>query len=137
MNCCGTVRPNRKWMLKNSGHKMKMKSGDLKTKAKGNLTATVCKDKQNVNILTNVHSPPLEGNFCDEHGKAMKPAIIWDYNRHMGYTDKSDLMKNSYSISRWTWKQQSYSSILCTLLFSTALTFLPLEVQNDHTHNSD
>jgi len=68
----------------NSGHKTKMKSGDLKTKVKGNLTATVWKDKQNVNILTNLHSPPLEDNFCDEHGKAMKPAIIQDYNRHMG-----------------------------------------------------
>jgi len=27
-----------------------------------------------------------------------------DYNRHMGYVDKSDHMTNSYSGSRWTWK---------------------------------
>ena len=53
ISCCGTVRPNRKWMPKNFGQKMKMKSGDLKTKVKGNLTATVWKDKQNVNILMN------------------------------------------------------------------------------------
>ena len=52
----------------------------------------------------NVRSPPLEGNFCDEHGKAMKLAIIQDYNRHMGYADESDRMTDSYSISRWTWK---------------------------------
>ena len=41
INSCATVRPKRKWMPKNSGQKIKMKSGDLKTKVKGNLTATV------------------------------------------------------------------------------------------------
>jgi hypothetical protein len=79
VNCCGTVRPNRKGMLKNFEHTMKLKSSDLKTKLKGNLRAILWKDKQNVNILTNTHSPPLEGNFCDEQGKAVKPAIIQDY----------------------------------------------------------
>jgi len=34
-------------MLKNFGHTMKLKSGVLKTKLKGNLTAIVWKDKQN------------------------------------------------------------------------------------------
>ena len=79
---------------------MKLKRGDIKTKVKGNLTAVVWKDRQSVNVLKNLHSPPLEGNFCDEHGKAMKPAIIQDCNRHMGYVDKSDCMTNSYSISK-------------------------------------
>ena len=32
INCCGTIRPNRKGMPKNFGYKMKMKSGDTKTK---------------------------------------------------------------------------------------------------------
>ena len=58
------------------------------------------KEKQNVDILTNMHSPPSEGNFCDEQGKAVKPAIVQDYNRHMGYLNKSDHMTNSYSVSR-------------------------------------
>jgi hypothetical protein len=91
-------------MQKNSGHKMNMKRGDLKTKVKGDLTSIVWKVEQNVRILTNMHSPPLEGNFCDEHGKTMKLAIIQDYNRHMGYVDKSDHMTYSYSSSRRTWK---------------------------------
>ena len=67
---------------------------------KGNLRAIVCKDKQNVNVLKNLHSPPLEGNFFNEHGKA----IIQDYSRHVGYADKSDCMTNPYSVSRKTWK---------------------------------
>ena len=55
---------------------MKMKRCNLKTKVKVNLTAIVWNGKQNINILMNIHSPPLEGNFYDEHGKAMKLAII-------------------------------------------------------------
>ena len=47
INYCGTLRPNRMGMLKNFGHTMKLKSGDLKIKLKGNLTAIVWKDKQN------------------------------------------------------------------------------------------
>jgi len=82
---------------------MKMKRGDLMTKVKGNLTAIVWKDIRNVNILTNMHSSPLEGNFCDECGKAMKPAIMHDCTRH-GYIDKSARMTNSYSLSRQAWK---------------------------------
>jgi len=48
----------------------------------------------------NMHSPPLEGNFCDEYGKTVKPAIMQDYNRHVEYVDKSDHVMNVYSISR-------------------------------------
>jgi len=51
-----------------------------------------------------MHYPPAESNFCDEHGNALKPAIIQDYNRHTGYVDNSDYMTNTYSISRQTWK---------------------------------
>jgi len=36
----------------------------------------------------NMHSPPLEGNFYDQHGRAVKPATIQDYNRHVGCVDK-------------------------------------------------
>ena len=105
---------------------------ELKTKEKGNLRTIVWKDKQKVNVLMNTHSLPLEGNFYDEHGKAMKSAIILYYNRHMGYVDKSDCMMNSYSISSWSWKWTFW-----TLPSSTALSFSPLMVQNYHTENSD
>jgi hypothetical protein len=36
-------------------------------------------------------------------GNAIKPAIVADYNMHMGYVDKADRMTNSYSISCRTW----------------------------------
>ena len=76
--CCGTVRPNRKRMPKNVGLKMKLKRVYLKTMVKGNLTVIEWKDKRNVNILIKMHSMPLEGNFCDKQGKAVKPATIQD-----------------------------------------------------------
>lgn len=104
INYCGTVRPNRTGLSKNFGHKMKMKRHVLETKLKGNLRAIVWKDKQNVNVLTIIHSTPMKGSFCDEYVKAMQLARIPDYTRNRGYVDKSDHMTNSYSISRWTWK---------------------------------
>jgi len=48
----------------------------------------------------NMYPPPLEGNFSDDHGNAMKPAIIQDCNRHMGYADESDRMTNYYCVGR-------------------------------------
>jgi len=57
-----------------------------------------------MSVLTNMHTPPVEGNFCNESGHAVKPLVIEDYNSHMGCVDKSDRMVNSYRIARRTWK---------------------------------
>ena len=45
-------------------------------------------------MLTNIHSVPAEGNFCNEAGKAIKSQIVMDYNHHMGCVDKGDRMAN-------------------------------------------
>ena len=55
-------------------------------------------------ILTNMHAPPVEGNFTQESGQAIKPRVVEDYNAYMGFVDKSDRMVNSYGIARRTWK---------------------------------
>jgi hypothetical protein len=39
-------------------------------------------------MLTNVHVPPVEGNICDECGRAHKPATVEGYSQQMGYVDK-------------------------------------------------
>jgi len=36
----------------------------------------VWKDRQYVNVLTNMLSLLVENNFCDEHGKSLKLAIL-------------------------------------------------------------
>jgi hypothetical protein len=51
-----------------------------------------------------MHTPPLDGNFRDEAGHAVKPHVVEDYNAHMGFVDKSERMVNSYGITRRTWK---------------------------------
>jgi len=51
-------------------------------------------------LLTDIHDPPREGNYRDEHANAIKPATVADYNRHMGHIDNSDRLANSYMVSR-------------------------------------
>jgi len=85
------------------GHK-KMTREDLQLRTRCELTAILWRDKRDVSILTNIHDPPEEGNFCNNNGKAIKPQIVADYNRHMGYVYKGDRIANSYSINRRTWK---------------------------------
>ncbi|PNF19047.1 hypothetical protein B7P43_G11709 [Cryptotermes secundus] len=105
ITCCGTVRPNRKGLPDDFRRRQfRLKKGDIRVRVRQNLTALVWKDKRDVYMLTNMHSPPAEGSFCDEHGNAIKPAIVANYNKHMGYVDKADRMANSYSICRRTWK---------------------------------
>jgi hypothetical protein len=57
-----------------------------------------------VYVLTNIHSPPVDGNFGDESGHAIKLHVIEDYNAHIGFVDKFDRMVNSYGIAQRTWK---------------------------------
>ena len=103
--CCGTVRLHRRGMPKDLKPKtLRLKRGDIRMRTRGELTAVVWRDKRDVCLLTNIHDPPREGNYRDEHGNAIKPAIVADYNRHMGYVDKADRMANSYTASRRTWK---------------------------------
>jgi hypothetical protein len=48
--------------------------------------------------------PPAEGNFCDNSNCPMKPHSVEWYNWHMGYTDNSHHMANSYLVNRHTFK---------------------------------
>ena len=83
---------------------LRMKRGDIRVRTRGDLTAVVWKDKREVCLLTNIHSPPREGNYHDEHGNVIKPAIVADYNCHMGHVDNVDRMANRYTARRRTWK---------------------------------
>jgi len=105
INSCRTVRNDRRGMLKDiSSRAMKSKKGDIITRVRGNQSIVRWKDKRDVYVLTNMHTPPVEGNFCDESGHAVKPPVIEDYSAQLGYVDKSDRMVNSYGIARRTWK---------------------------------
>jgi len=103
--CVGTVRPHRKNMPKDFTPKtLRLKRGDIRVSTRGDLLAVDWKDKRDVRLLTNIHDPPREGNYCDEHANAIKPTIVTGYNCHMGYVDNTDRMVNTYTASRRTWK---------------------------------
>ena len=103
------MRLRRKGMPKDLKPKtLILKRGDIRVRTGGDLTAVVWKDKRDVCLLTNIHNPPKEGNYRHEHGNAIKPAIVADYNCHMGHVDNADRMTNSYTAShrtrKWTKK---------------------------------
>jgi len=99
--CCGMVRLHRKGMSKYLKPKtLRLKCGDIQVRTRGDLTAVAWKDKREMCLLTNIHDPPREGNYRDEHVNAIKRAIVADYNRHMGHIDNSDRLANSYIASR-------------------------------------
>jgi hypothetical protein len=43
-----------------------------------------------------------DDNYRDEHGNAIEPAIVADYNHHMGHDSAYRI--SSYTASRRTWK---------------------------------
>jgi hypothetical protein len=60
-----------------SSRAIKTKKGDIITGVRGNQSVVRWKDNRDVYVLTNMHTPPVEGNFCDESGHAVKPLVIW------------------------------------------------------------
>jgi len=103
--CCGTVRLHRKGMPKDLKPKtLRLKRGEIRVRTRDDLTAVVWKDKRDVCLLTNIHDPHREDYYRNEHRNAIKPAIVADYNHHMGHADNVDRMANSYMASRRTWK---------------------------------
>ena len=93
INTCGTVRHDRRGMPRDIGPKsLKMKSEDTVIRVRGTLRAVRWKDRRDAYILTNMHAPPVEGNFTHESGQAIKPRVVEDHNTYMGFVDKSDSM---------------------------------------------
>jgi len=123
INCCSAVRRNCKGMSDFKSKTLKLKWGDSRVRTSGDMTAVIWKDKHNVHMLTNIHYPPAEGNFCDESGNAPKPAIVKDYNRHMGYINNwqsgEQLLYQSRT-SKWT-KKLSVNLLDHTILNSHIL----------------
>ena len=105
INACGTFRQDRPGMPQDIRRKsLKLKRGDILTRVRGTIRAIRRKDRRDVYILTNMHASPVEGNFTQESGQAIRPHVLVDYKAHMGFVDKSDRMVNGYGIARRTWK---------------------------------
>jgi len=68
INSCRTVLPSRRDMPRDFGTKqLKLKRGDIRVTTRRGLTALVWKDRREVYMLTNMDSPPPEGNFYNSN----------------------------------------------------------------------
>ncbi|GFR14626.1 guanine nucleotide-binding protein subunit beta-2-like 1 [Trichonephila clavata] len=94
-----------------------MKQGDLAVKFCNGMTAMCWKDKRQVYMLTNMHSPrnefiiderkrffkKIDGDVSESEKDQLsttKPKIVADYNKHMGYVDLGDRMASTYTFAR-------------------------------------
>jgi len=78
------------------GKKLKLKWGNININVRGWHDSHSTERQSDVNILMNIHHPAAESLSME----TVKPAIVQDYTKHMGYENKNDYMTNSYSI-RW------------------------------------
>jgi hypothetical protein len=119
INCCGTVSQNCKGMPRGFDSKtLKLKQDD-NTWQGDMYPDSNDVDRQNVHILTNMHRPMAEGNFCDECGKAQKPVTVEDYSLYVGNVEKWDKMA---AISSVGWRERKWTKkIIFHLLYLTIL----------------
>jgi hypothetical protein len=104
------------------------------------VTAILWKDIHNVNILTNMHPPPAEGNFCNEHAERG----LWNWQQYDTVTNIWGMLTR---VTTWQtvtpladghgngWKNSCFT--FCTWHFWTPLLSSFLLVQNWHTEISD
>ncbi|GFU21061.1 piggyBac transposable element-derived protein 4 [Trichonephila clavipes] len=134
INSCGTVRFNRKHFPKDLAP-CKMRQGDVAVKFCNGMTALCWKDKRQVYMLTNMHSPRNEliteerkdfkkfdgdVSLCEkEKLTTTKPKIVADYNKHMGYVDLGDRMSHppTLLLDELENGQKNYSLASSILLF--------------------
>lgn len=130
VNCCGTVRQNRKKFPKDMVKK-KMARGSVTMRFAHGMTAVCWKDKREVLMLSNMHLPSDQVVKTENTGK---PQIVADYNKHMGYVDLSDRMANSYSFGRRTlkWTKKIFFHLLDLSVLNAYLL-----VKNKHTSHKD
>lgn len=117
INCCGIVRYNTRGMPKDlhPTSNMKLKRGDIVTRVKDKLCVVRWKNiGEDLYLLTNMHSPPVEGNFVDASGNPIKPQVLEDFNKQMGLLNKSYGVVNNYGIARkrWKWTKKLFFHLL-------------------------
>lgn len=89
INCCGTVKANRRYM---PPLKDKLQRGEVQYMATDKLLAIKWQDKREVRMLSTLHNNRMETVTSAYHGNIEKPKCIVDYNQNMGGVDKSDML---------------------------------------------
>ncbi|KAJ8946215.1 hypothetical protein NQ318_013026 [Aromia moschata] len=95
MNCCGTVKANRKCMP--PFDKKKAARGKIQHFSTDTLLAIKWTDKRDVLMLTSFHDTVMDGD-------KEKPVCVIDYNSNMGGVDRVDMLLSSIESVRKTMK---------------------------------
>lgn len=88
-------------------------------------------DKRYVLMLTNIHDPPEQGLYKFEiapnRWQPVKPPLIHDYNKNMGFVDKSDQMMTTHSLHRRTnkWTKKLFFHFLDTTVLNSYILYKP------------
>lgn len=103
---CGTVRKNRKGLPKDHKPDRLMKRGDMDYRSSSTGLAWVkWMDNKLVFLLSNFHDPTETSKVSRRlrdgtNEEVACPVMVKDYNTHMGYVDKADMLKSYYEIDR-------------------------------------
>ncbi|XP_018562168.1 piggyBac transposable element-derived protein 4-like [Anoplophora glabripennis] len=105
IHSCGTIRKGRKHFPELKTDKaMKRGEADWRVSNDG-IAALKWMDRRSVLLLGNYHDPSImettsrkKKNGCAEEIPC--PRMIRDYNTHMGYVDRFDMMKSHYEVDR-------------------------------------
>lgn len=103
---CGTVRKDRKGLPSDFRPDKDMSRGEFDWRTnRENITALKWKDKKGIHFISNFHNPQdvTSVNRRQKDGTLQEvacPQLVKDYNSHMGYVDKADMLKSCYEINR-------------------------------------
>jgi hypothetical protein len=74
---CRTVRPNHMGLPQGlHSIRLGLEWGDIWVSVQGDLAALVRKDKQDIQMLMDIHNPPADDNFCNIYGNSIKLATM-------------------------------------------------------------
>lgn len=91
-------------------------------RTRGDITALICNNKIYVQMLINMHSPPVEGNCCDENSNAEKPTIVEDHS--MGCVDEGNNGKQLHHLPpQWKWTKKPSFYLLDLTVFRSYILF--------------
>ncbi|XP_018360156.1 PREDICTED: piggyBac transposable element-derived protein 2-like [Trachymyrmex cornetzi] len=101
---CGTVRQGRVGLPKLQMIDKNMVRGQHEYRTSSGLRWIKWKDNNAVSFLSNFHDPSelRTVNRRQKDGSLLAvtcPTIVSDYNKHMGYVDKADMLKSTYQIN--------------------------------------
>lgn len=128
---CGTLRKGRKGIPQDLGNERNMKRGDSDWRvSEEGLFILKWMDKKPILFLSNFHQPD-EATISRKKKDGTKEdfpcfTVVKDYNVHMGYVDKADMLKSCYQIDRKSlkWWHRIFWHLLDVTIVNAYIIFI-------------